>query len=78
MLEIYLYQWNEHEQAFRIYEQEYEGHTVAYVDEDYLVKEILQQPRGERRYVPADPVSYGRIVVSIAMKVFVHYKEDKT
>lgn len=78
MMEVYMYEWNEHEDAFRIYEQEFIGHTVAYMPEDYLAREILTQYQNDRRYIAADPGSYVRMVHAIAMKVFVHYKEDKT
>ena len=75
-LTIYLYEWIEKEQAFKISEPEYNGFADIYVTEPVLVDEILTQNRGNRRYVAADPVSYFRIVQAIAMKVFVHYRED--
>ena len=67
---VYMYEWNEPEQAFRIYEPDYVYQTCAYAPEDYLMREILTQYEGDRRYIAADPASYFRMVHAIAMKVF--------
>ena len=77
-LETYLYEWNEHSKVFRIFEQSHCERSCAYLSEKDLVREILSQHQGCRRYVAADPGSYVRMVHAIAMKVFVHYKEDET
>ena len=77
-LTIYMYEWIESEGIFRIYDPDHENKTFAYALEDGMAQAILKQQQDGRRYLAADPGSYLRMVHAIAMKVFVHYKEDET
>lgn len=75
-LETYLYEWDENEFAFRIYEPDYKGHANLFMTQATMAREFLTQFQGNRRYVAADPDSFVRLAHAILMKVFVNYKEE--
>lgn len=76
-LTVFRYKWDDSKGAYRIYEpSEVEHQSITYLSEKDLVHEILMQYKGGQRYVAADSGSYVRMVHALAMKIFVHYRED--
>ena len=75
-LETYLYEWDENEFAFRIYEPDFTGRANLFMTQATMAREFLTQYQDNRRYVAADPDSFVRLAHAILMKVFVNYKEE--